>query len=480
MHKLMGLALVSLALSAFAVEDRVPVKIVSGLSDWQIVQQDADGFAAVTLSGTCILPKGKQNHDVYVRVVREDDFSPVTRALDWHAVPTATNGTWSAELKIPAGGLYHVETLLRRRGKRLDWNSKGESVSHFGVGDIWVIAGQSNADGNGRSDAFDPPEAGVHVFRHCGEWGLASHPLHDGTRSKYTADYMTANHSPWLAFAKKVKARTGIPIGLIPAAQGGSGIGQWLPEKKGDLFRAMDRISGDACARKVKGLLWYQGCTDTLTPEGTNYLQHLSSFINRVRALYKNPDLPILSVQINRVNNHPAGLWTNPRWDIIREDQRRACLKFKNLWLTSPMDCIFDDCIHNSSESNIRLGRRVADLALGKVYGQDVACLCPDAREATRSTDGLSITLAFDNVVGEMVFEPKDPALFPFALKDESGDVPVKSIESMVNDTLVFKLDRALKGKAKLVGCPGTCPFIGVPHDMPGYRPMLGFTIEVK
>ena len=462
-----------------AAGDRTPVKIISGLADWQIVPREADGFASVALEGTWIVPKAGA-HDVFVRVVREDDFSPVCRALDWHAVETDTNGTWRARLRIPCGGLYRLETLRRKRGLRLDWNSKGEGVSHFGVGDVWVIAGQSNADGNGRAPAFDPPEAGVHVFRHCGEWGLASHPLHDGTRSKYAADYMTANHSPWLAFAKKVRARTGVPVGLVPAALGGSGIASWLPERKGELFRAMERICDDACGRRVKGILWYQGCTDTLTPEGTNYYPHLASFIRQARAAFRNPKLPILSVQINRVSNHPAGFWTPPRWDLIREVQRKAAHDFPNHWLVSSMDCVFDDCIHNSSESNVLLGRRVADVALGKVYGFDIACLCPDVRSAVRADDALSVTVAFDNVTGEIVFEPRDPALFPFLLRDEDGEVPLKAVDSTVGDTLVLKLGRALKGKATLVGCPGTCPFIGVPHDMPSYRPMLAFTVEVK
>ena len=479
MKKLLFVLFVCAGAAAVAA-DRTPVKIVSGLSDWQIVPRDADGTATVSLNGTWFPPRAKTKYTVYARVVNEDDFSPVNRSLDWHPVETGTDGTWRVTLKIPTGGLYRFETLLRKQGLRIDWNSRGEGVSHFGVGDIWVIAGQSNADGNGRAPAYDPPEAGVHVFRHSGEWGIASHPLHDGTRSKYAEEYTTANHSPWLAFAKKVHARTGVPIGLVPAALGGSGIASWLPEMKGELFRAMERISGDACGRKVKGLLWYQGCTDTLTPQGTNYHQHLTSFIRQARAAFGNPELPILSVQINRVSNHGADSRATPFWNIIREAQRQAAHEFPNHWLVSPMDCVFDDCIHNSSSSNVMLGRRVADVALGKVYGFDVDCLCPDIRSAERSADGTSVTLAFDNVTGEIVSEPANPALFPFELKDEEGTVPIKAVVSKVDETLVLKLERPLKGAAKLTGCPGTCPFIGVPHDMPSYRPMLAFTIEVK
>jgi len=475
------LAIAGLAICARAAApvDRIPVKIGGGLQDWQIVQQNESGAGDVELHGTWLPQTDKAKRTVFVRVVNEDDRSPVSRTLDWHPAETATNGSWRAKLSIPRGGLYRVETLLRKGDLRLDWNPNGEAVAHVGVGDIWVIAGQSNADGNGRSAALDPPELGIHVFRHCGEWGLATHPLHDGTRSKYAADYGTACHSPWLAFARTVKARVGYPVGLVPAALGGSGIASWLPEKKGELFDAMKRICADACGMKAKGLLWYQGCTDTLTPEGTNYYPHLASFIRQARAAFGDPEFPILSVQINRVNNHPAGFWTPPRWDLIREAQRQAAHDFKAHWLVSPFDCVFDDCIHNSAHSNIRLGRRVADLALGRVYGFDIACLCPDAREATRAADGLSIAILFDNVAGDLQFEPRDPAYFPFLVTDAKGTVPVKEVKAGPAAVIVLKLDRALEGAATVVGAPGTNPPIVVPQDVPGYRPMLAFTLPV-
>ena len=479
-----GILTLALGLAGLGAFGRVaePVTIDRGLVDWQILQQDEKGQAEVELSGRWAAEGRKKVNEVLVRVTTEDDRMPVSCALDWHAVDTATdkagtNGTWTAKLVLPRGGLYRVETLLRRDNGRLDWSTAGAGVSHVGVGDVWIIAGQSNADGNGRSAAYDPPELGIHQFRHRGDWSLAVHPLHDNTKTAYGA-YATANHSPWLAFARTLRRKLGYPIGLVPAALGGSAIAEWLPEKNGHLFRTMLQVADDACARKVKGVVWFQGCTDTLTEDGKDYAPLLKSFVCQLRDAL-GQKLPIVSVQINRVNNHPAGFWTPPRWDLIREAQRRVAHETEAMYLVSAFDLGLDDCIHHTSNANILLGERCAATALGMVYGRDVDCRCPDFARAVIAADRKSVKLRFAGVRGTLLWEPRDKRYIPFQVTDADGEVPLEKLEVTAPDTLTLTFGRAVADKIRVVGAPGNNPPYVVPKTVPGYRPMLAFTADV-
>ena len=196
------------------------VCIVRGPADWQIIQRRLDGKTDIELAGTW---RGIDQRPgrVEVRLVRETDNLPPSLNLDWSYAETLPDGRWRMMLKnVPAGGLYRIETRLQAGED--EWRLTGDRLHHLGVGDIWVIAGQSNAVGYGHGSVDDPPELGVHVFRLCEEWALADHPLNDPTRTRHPANFDAGwnDHSPWLAFGRILRRNLGIPIGLVPTALG--------------------------------------------------------------------------------------------------------------------------------------------------------------------------------------------------------------------------------------------------------------------
>src|SRR4028118_1214594 len=109
--------------------DHTGAIIESGPSDWQIVQQDEQGFASIELAGRWV---GEAPGRVQIRLVREDNSLPVTPALDWSDAKTMADGTWKATLKkIPAGGLYRLETRYNPRSKlEREWSPRGD-MRHF-------------------------------------------------------------------------------------------------------------------------------------------------------------------------------------------------------------------------------------------------------------------------------------------------------------------------------------------------------------
>jgi len=59
---------------------------------------------------------------------------------------------------------------------------------------------------------------------------------------------------------------------------------------------------------------------------------------------------------------------TNRAWEKVREAQRQAARKHKNVYLVSAIDLLTDDPIHTSYEGQARLGKRIAEIVCGTVY----------------------------------------------------------------------------------------------------------------
>lgn len=171
-------------------------------------------------------------------------------------------------LQVPKGGLYRIDTCMDLADTCGDWSVRGDCVYHVGVGDVFVIAGQSNSAGYGKDFISDAPEAGVHLLKNSGCWDIAAHHMNDSTDTlhPHNRDGANTGHSPYLSFGKYLKRELGYPIGLVQTSLGGSPLSAWSGEE-GSLCRSMlnvvKKLNG------IKGILWYQGCSDTCSPCGS-------------------------------------------------------------------------------------------------------------------------------------------------------------------------------------------------------------------
>lgn len=461
-------------------EHAIGVVIERGARNWQIFQQRVNGTADISLSGRWLTQTPYKTVRVLVRLMDEANLHPVTRTLDWQPAETNADGTWSLTLKrVPHGGLYRLETGLNFDGGASEWSQRGDAVHHLGVGDIWVITGQSNSAGYGKSPIHDPPELGIHMFHACGEWRLATHPLSDSTDTQYPANREAANgsHSPYLAFARKLKQALGYPIGLIPAALGGSPLSAWHRPTGGVLFNNMLAYVRDAGGH-VRGMCWYQGCSDTGPDQRAVYLQRFGEMVADARRALRSPRLPVITAQLNRYIGEPYDRPTHAGWDVIREIQRQAAHEIPGVEVVGTLDLGLSDGIHNHSAANLTLGERMADAAIGAVHGMDVKYKHPDLLAARRAGEQ-SIELVFANIDGRLHYENNIPEQWPFRVMDAQGQVPVTAWKLPARDVLRLELARSLSGAATVTGAPTGCPPYVVPFDTCGYRPMLAFTVTV-
>ena len=370
-------------------EDHVPVfKITSGLVSHQVLQRDATDRADLDVTGKVTYTGATS---IQIRVLRRHI---VVEGFEWAGAGDVKDNVWKANVKgLPVGGPYDVQVRVLQAEKTL----ASASVHDILVGDIWVLAGQSNMVGNGRLVDLETPHELVHNFNPRDEWEVAEEPLHSLAESIDEVHWGDAGHLEplWakpgqkatgplegedrarfrrnrqhgtglaLTFAKEMVQHTGVPIGLIPCAHGGTSIGQWDPALKSagrrSLYGAMvERV--EAVGGRIKGVLWHQGEADMDHGSAAQYAERFRNLIEQVRVDFRQPDLPFYYFQISRfVTKDPLA------WNQIQEVQRMAELSIPNVGMVVSVDQPLDDIIHVSGDGLKVMGQR-----LSKRVGHDL------------------------------------------------------------------------------------------------------------
>lgn len=446
----------------------IGVIIEKGVVDWEVIQQK-NGYGVVTLAGRYYENTQLSAFTVLARVVREANSEPVT---EWLPAKTDIDGTWFINIKdIPAGGLYRIETFLRNdsTGDR----QRGDFRHHVGIGDLYIIAGQSNASGSARDFIMDEPEVGVHVLRTNGRWDMATHPLNDATGTIHEAnrDEWPAGHSPFISFGKYLKRELAYPIGLIPTALGGSPLSDWMPD--GILYQNMMEILSGV-QNNVCGILWYQGCTDAeIDTLYGDYEERFTVFVQAVRKKLGD-DLPFYTVQLNRRTDEVSDIGDHG-FTVIREAQRQLSKKLKKVYLVPAIDGSLSDLIHNNASFNLVLGERIAKQVLAKNHGKRFLCDAPDYQSGY--LEGNIVTLKFTNVTDMLdAFEVSVDDL-SIQVMDDQGVIPLQSYE-IVKDQIRLELKRVAEGDCYVSNACGSNPKGRLLIDFGTHYPVLSFYKE--
>lgn len=424
------------------------VFIENGLSDWQIVQHH-NGRAQITLSGSWLVPKaavkqGVESARPLARVLSEEDNSQI---IPWTYTESKKNedsfsGNWNICLSLPAGGLYRIETGLETKGTApgVLWMFRGDTRLHIGVGDVFIIGGQSNSAGYGKDFAFDPPELGVHLYRNRHVWDLATHPMNEsafGANAK-NAEMGVSGTCPYLAFGKNFRKFSHYPVGLVATAMGGQAMKRWNPEG-GKLYTNMvDQAK--ACGGDFAGVLWYQGCSDTDERNAGDYKEKL---YNMIKAFRKELgyDIPFFTYQLNR---QVDGV-NDSGWGMVREAQRLSARELPAVYILPTIDCSLSDSIHNDAHSCIRLGERMARLCGNILYNgpeffapEIVSAVCKDTE----------VTLSFANMQLGFVVQSPHYENLGLTFTDDKGEIPFEQADfpKDAKNTIAISLARRPRG----------------------------------
>lgn len=133
----------------------------------------------------------------------------------WQPLPfDARVAGFRAQIPLPAGGWYRVQIRALRHGTAV----ATFEVEHVGMGEVFVIAGQSNSANYG--EERQTPHAGLAASFDGAGWRPANDPQPGagGNRGSFIPP-----------FADAMAERFQVPIGIVATGVGGSSVREWLP-----------------------------------------------------------------------------------------------------------------------------------------------------------------------------------------------------------------------------------------------------------
>jgi len=416
-----------LSVSSFAYA----LKVESGLADYQVIQaKEDDTNYPVEVSGSC-----SSEGSVEVRVM-----GMAYEILPWKEIAKTQGGKWNGIVDgIPVGGPYRIDFRLRNQnGEEVE----SASVYEVLVGDLWILAGQSNMQGVGNlSNACDPHPL-VHVYSMAYKWRIAKDPLHVLVESPDVVHCgnVTEEERPikvkqaytglkgaglGLPFAIEMVKRTGRPVGLIASAHGGTSMTQWDPglrDKGGEsLYGSMYKQVMSA-GGKVKGVLWYQGESDASKDPQPLYKDRMRKLVSAMRKDFGNPSLPFYYVQIGRFVTEG----TDPTyWNKLQNDQLELEKELSPGGMVASIDLALDDLIHIGTDGLKVLGYRLANLVQKDLHsGKCDIGPRPDKVERIKSPYGPQVKVTFSNVNGKLTSVGR-PSGFSISSSPDGPNLPV-------------------------------------------------------
>jgi len=139
----------------------------------------------------------------------------------------------------------------------------------------------------------------------------------------------------------------------------------------------------------IRGVIWYQGFSNA--ERSYQYRDLFKTFIKDWRDLWGEGDFPFLYAQLAnlmKVETEP----TESIWAELREAQSKA-LELSSTGMAVTID-IGEEDIHPKNKQDV--GKRLALIALAKVYGKDIPYSGPMYK--SMKVEGSKIRLQFDNV----------------------------------------------------------------------------------
>jgi hypothetical protein len=185
-------------------------------------------------------------------------------ATDWTAlnITRGDNSTISSTAKVSAGGWYRLE-VRQRSGEAI---LRTAHVEPFGVGELFLIAGQSYAAGcnDELQKVIDPMQRVVAYDRLNKTWQVAHDP------QPHVGDGGTI----WPPLGDALVPLWHVPIGMLNVAVSATSSRQWLPESElyTNLAAAGRELGG------FRAVLWQQGESDVIEKVTTeDYVKNLTT-----------------------------------------------------------------------------------------------------------------------------------------------------------------------------------------------------------
>jgi hypothetical protein len=198
---LMFLSVCSTSLSAAELHLTAPL-------DHQVVQRSSPGNGILRIAGELSEEIPGKDAVIEARLVGEKEET------GWQRIGGSIVGRkLSGSFEAPAGGWRKLEVRVMEAGRVI----ATASVEHVGVGEVFVIAGQSNSANHGE-EKLSPQSGRVASFDGT-KWQLAHDPQPGAS----------GNGGSFVPpFADAVVAKEDVPVGIIACGIGATSVREWL------------------------------------------------------------------------------------------------------------------------------------------------------------------------------------------------------------------------------------------------------------
>ncbi len=259
--------------------------------DYQVIQRSNREHGSIAIQGR-VSESGAGGLAVEGRIITHKE------AGQW----VELHSTWAGEefstaMDAPAGGWHRLEVRVLSGNHTIaeKW------VEHFGVGEVFIVAGQSNSANHGQERQSASSEL---VVTFDGQRWIPCQDPQPGASG--------AGGSFLPPFGDLMVQKFGVPVGFVACGIGATSVREWLPkgarfpnpptltsrvqqvsvnewESKGEAFETLVARMKQLGPRGFRALLWHQGESDANQPdpartlEGALYRQYLERVIRDSR-----------------------------------------------------------------------------------------------------------------------------------------------------------------------------------------------------
>ncbi|BBH24952.1 hypothetical protein Back11_62970 [Paenibacillus baekrokdamisoli] len=352
----------------------------------QVYQRDLNNKATISFK---IQVESDIAGKVEARAITEGESS------DWQTIGDINGTTFEGVIVGVSIGQHRLDIRVRS-----DQTLAAKSVEPILVGDLWVLAGQSNMQGWGKLIDMEEPQVGISLYSREGDqWSQAVEPL--GWTEGAMNWEAPRGAGLGIPFAKEVMSHTNVPIGLIMSAVGGSTMLDWDPARLetepqslyGDMIRKIRELGGS-----VKGVLWYQGESEANT-EADIYLERMKTFVTQLRKDVGDSKLPFIYAQLSVYHTFDEG---GKLWNRIQRDQLELESLIEHAAMVPTIDATLSDPVHLDAASLKRVGQRMAWRAIDMAYGMENAQSGPRPDTYIWNEERTELLITFKGINGKL------------------------------------------------------------------------------
>ena len=221
--------------------------------------------------------------------------------------------------------------------------------------DSVLMLGQSNMAGRGDFGQVRPIRNPMCYMLRMGRWQPMCEPVNPD-RAIFDGKFRSGI-SLAASFADEYAKNLQRPVGLIPCADGGTKISQWLPGEL-DYDHALMQAKLAMRTSRLTAILWHQGESDCIRDEDVAaYRGRFHQVITSLRRDLDRPDLPVIIGELPR--NIGDGWKTQGREARLNEILNQLVRELPNCAIASSEGLtVKPDGIHFDSESCREFGKR--------------------------------------------------------------------------------------------------------------------------